>query len=158
MKLCRQLHEAAVPCAVANAVASQARHFARWKEDQHAALLELRFHLQQRGFTRASAQVIDGNKQRAERLKMTQHPVGNDFDISPHAGDGMKQGEAVEGAGRMVGDNDEWAMLGDLLKVVGGEGAADAKVLKDLLNHIQPLQVAMAGGELLKFLFIEQAF
>ncbi len=70
----------------------------------------------------------------------------------------MKQGEAIKRAGRVVRDNDQRAMLGDLLKVVGGEGAANAEMLKDLLDHIQPFKMAMAGGELLKFLFVKQTF
>ena len=56
----------------------------------------------------------------------------------------------------MVGDNHQRALLGDLFQATYRDIAVDIEVLQHLLDRIQPLQVAMEVGELLKFGFMQQ--
>lgn len=58
----------------------------------------------------------------------------------------------------MVRYHNEWAVFGDLFEVAGGNGAVNIKVFQYLLHHIQPFQVTVAGGKLLKFVFVKQSF
>ena len=89
---------------------------------------------------------------------MGQHPVGHDFNIAPHAGNGVHQRQAVQRTRRVVGNNDQRAMFGDLFEIAGGNGAENIKVFQNLLHHIQAFQVAMCGGKLPEFVFVEQSF
>ena len=89
---------------------------------------------------------------------MGQHPVGHDFNIAPHAGNGVHQRQAVQRTRRVVGNNDLRAMFGDLFKIAGGNGAENIKVFQNLLHHIQSFQVAVCCGKLLKFVFVKQSF
>lgn len=89
---------------------------------------------------------------------MSQHPVGHDFNVASHAGDGVHQRQPVQRTRRVVGNNDQRAMFGDLFEIAGGNGAENIKVFQNLLHHIQPFQVAVGCGKLLKFVFVKQSF
>ncbi len=87
---------------------------------------------------------------------MAQHAVCHHAHVAAHAGDGVEQRQAVGGAGRVVGDDDQRAVVGDLLQRARRQIAANIKMLQHLLDHIEPFKVAMAGGKILKLLFIQQ--
>ncbi len=153
-----ELHKTGVPDAVLDAVEARARHLACGKENQRAAAFKMRLHLFNGGFAGAVADVIHGNKERRQRLQMAQHPVRHHAHVAPHAGDGVEQRQPVGGAGRVVGDDNQRPVIRDLLKRAGWQIAANIEMLQHLLDHIEPFEMAMAGGELLKLLFIKQAF
>ena len=77
---------------------------------------------------------------------------------SPHAGDRIEQSETIERAGRMVGDNHQRAMFGDLFEVMRRNSATDVEMFEDLFDRIQSFQVTMAGGKLLELFFIQKLF
>lgn len=89
---------------------------------------------------------------------MGQHPVGHDFNVAPHAGDGVQQRQTVQRTRRVVGNDDQRAMFGDLFEIAGGNGAENIQVFQNLLHHIQSFQMAVGGGKLLKLVFVEQSF
>lgn len=62
------------------------------EENQHAAVLQLLVHLLQRRFGGSAVDIIDRNKQRAQRFKVGQHAVGDHFDVAAHAGHRVEQG------------------------------------------------------------------
>ena len=65
-----QFDKARVPFFIADPPARQARDFSRREKDQYAAVLQLVIHLLQRGFGGTAVDIINGNKQRAQRFKM----------------------------------------------------------------------------------------
>ena len=157
-QLAGEFDKARVPFFIANALARGAGNFSGREEDQHACVLQMLFHLHQGRFRRPAAHIVHRNKQRAEGLKVGQHPVGHDFNVASHAGDGVHQRQAIQRTRRVVGNNDQRAMFGDLFKIAGGNGAENIKVFQNLLHHIQSFQVAVCCGKLLKFVFVKQSF
>ncbi|GEM_PF-6568590 len=89
---------------------------------------------------------------------MGQHPVGNNPDVAAHAGNGVQQRQPIQRASGVVRYHNEWAVFGDLFEIAGGNGAVNIKVFQNLIHHIQPFQVTVAGGKLLKFVFVKQSF
>lgn len=89
---------------------------------------------------------------------MGQHPVGHDFYVTAYAGDGVQQRQPVQRTRRVVGNNDQRAMFGDLFEIAGGNGAENIKVLQNLLHHVQSFEVVVRGGKLLEFIFVKQSF
>ncbi len=157
-QLAGEFDKARVPFLIANAFARGAGNFACREEDQYARVLQVLFHLHQRRLRRPAAHIVHRNKQRAEGLKVGQHPVGHDFNVAPHAGDGVQQRQTVQRTRRVVGNDDQRAMFGDLFEIAGGNGAENIQVFQNLLHHIQSFQVAVGGGKLLKLVFVEQSF
>ncbi len=152
---CRQLNKAGVPFFIADAATGEAGDFPRREEDQHPAGLQLLVHLLQRRFSGAAMNIIYRDKQRAQGLKVGEHAVGDHFDIAAHAGYRIQERQAVEGAGGVVGDNDQRAIFGDLFEIVRRDGAADIEVFQHLFDRIKPLQVAVTVGKLLKLFLIK---
>ena len=152
---CRQLNKAGVPFFIADAATGEAGDFPRREEDQHPAGLQLLVHLLQRRFSGAAMNIIYRDKQRTQGLKVGEHAVGDHFDIAAHAGYRIQERQAVEGAGGVVGDNDQRAIFGDLFEIVRRDGAADIEVFQHLFDRIKPLQVAVTVGKLLKLFLIK---
>ena len=152
---CRQLNKAGVPFFIADTATGEAGDFPRREEDQHPAGLQLVVHLLQRRFSGAAMNIIYRDKQRAQGLKVGEHAVGDHFDIAAHAGYRIQERQAVEGAGGVVGDNDQRAIFGDLFEIVRRDGAADIEVFQHLFDRIKPLQVAVTVGKLLKLFLIK---
>ncbi len=120
------------------------RETSRREEDQHPAGLQLLVHLLQRRFSGAAMNIIYRDKQRAQGLKVGEHAVGDHFDIAAHAGYRIQERQAVEGAGGVVGDNDQRAIFGDLFEIVRRDGAADIEVFA---APVRPYQAPSGGGD-----------
>jgi len=79
-----------MPLFIADAFTRWAGDFARREEDQHAGVLQVLLHLHQRCFCGSAAHIVHGDKQRAEGLKVRQHPVGDNLDVPAHARNGIQ--------------------------------------------------------------------
>lgn len=120
--------------------------------------MQLLVHLLQRRFGGAAIDIIDRNKQRAQRFKVSQHAVGDHFDVAAHAGHRVEQGQAVKCTGGVVGDDDQRTMFGDLFEIVRRDSAADIKMFEHLFDRIQSFQVMMTRGKLLKLFLMQELF
>ncbi len=69
--------------------------------------------------------IIYRDKQRAQGLKVGEHAVGDHLTSRRTRDTAYRSAEAVEGAGGVVGDNDQRAIFGDLFEIVRRDGAAD---------------------------------
>ncbi|VEB93625.1 Uncharacterised protein [Citrobacter koseri] len=87
---------------------------------------------------------------------MREQAVGHYFHVTAHTRDGIQQGQPIKRACRVVGNDDQRAMCGDVFEVVCGDIAAYFKVFENLFHHVHPFQMGMAGCKLLKFFFIQQ--
>lgn len=150
----RQFDKAGVPLFIADPGARGAGDLPRREEDQHPTILQLLLHQGERRFPCPSAHVIHRNKQRTQRRQMRQHAVGHHFHVPAHAGEGIQQRQSVQRTGGVIRDNNQRAVGGDLFEVVSRKGTEDIKMLQNLFHHIEPFQVTVVGGKLLKFRFV----
>ena len=120
--------------------------------------MQLLVHLLQRRFGGSAVDIIDRNKQRAQRFKVGQHAVGDHFNVAAHAGDRIEQGQAIEGTGRVVGDNDQRAIFRDLFEIVRRDSTANIEMFEHLFDRIQSFQVMMTRGKLLKLFLMQELF
>ena len=67
---------------------------------------------------------------------MGKHTVGDDFHIATHAGDSVQQGQTIERAGRVVGDDDQWAIFRDLFQAANRNRAVNIEMFQHLFDGI----------------------
>ena len=71
--------------------------------------------------------------------------------------DQLQQGESVEGADGMIGDDDQPARSGDIFPLPVGDHEGEVEIFEDLFDELDAAQVRVAFGKILKSPFMQQA-
>ena len=154
--LAGQAQEAGVPAAIAHALGVQARDLARREDDDRALALQV-FH-DGLELARRAAPAHHGHRQQQalERCQLGQQAVGDDLHVAPDAAHHVQQGQTVQRADGVVGDDDHAPVGGNALALVVAHGSAEGKVLQHLLHELETLQVRVLLGKAAEALLAQQ--
>ncbi len=81
----------------------------------------------------------DRQEETAQRRDGMQQVINDDFDIGAHLVDQFEQGQAIQGADRMVGDDNDASGNRDMLPFAVGNCIAEIEIFKDLLDEFDSL-------------------
>ncbi len=93
----------------------------------------------------------------AQRLDRHQQVVGHDPDVGADLVDQLEQGQPVQRADRVVGDDHHLAGgQGDVLPFLIGDRIAEIEIIEHLFDELDALQVRVLCGKVDKDLLVQQ--
>ncbi len=135
----------------------QARHLACREDDDRAFALQVL----QNGFelARTAARPEHGHRQQQalERLQLRQQAIGHNLHIAADTAHHVQQGQPIERANRVVGNDDHAPVCGNTFALVVAHGIAEGEVRQHLLHKLKAFQMRVLLGKAAKVLLPEQA-
>ena len=151
-----KLDEARLPGAVLDPLGAKARHLAGGKDHQRPFARQVFSHRQNGAPVGLAAQVVHRQQQGAQRRQLGQQLIGHYLDVRPDAAEQAQQGQPVEGADGVIGDDDDPAAGRNVLELGLAHPVVEVELGQRLLDEVESAQVRMTRGKALKRLLVQQ--
>src|SRR5690606_8495211 len=139
---------------VPHAFGAQSRNLAGGENDQRAITFQMLLNGFQIFARCIATHVVHRQQEWLQRLYSAKNIVGDHFDIGPNFTDQLDQRKPIEGADGVIGNNDHFATGRDTFAFVVAGGIGELEVIQYLFDEIEPAQVGIGLGELLKLLLM----
>jgi hypothetical protein len=104
-----------------------------------------------------TSHILDRQEAGSYRGNSHQEIVGNDFYIGTNLMNQFEQGQSVEGANGMIGDDHYPTGCWDILALPVREGVGKVEILEDLFNEFDAMEIGILTLKLKKCLFVQHS-